>query len=343
MLFRSQRERRSEDALAAYSQQELAGQLEIFTGICHVNTAREFYRESHSGAGRRRYEMRQDVRGKALGYLRNLALNHVLLTNQHWPFQLASPLHADVVIGLDVKAHTCCLIGFGERGARLYSEVHTSQQREKLKSRQVKTYLGALLRKIALDSAQLPRRIVLHRDGEVFADEIQGAQEAISQLAREGKLASDAELTVLAIPKSSPAPIRLFYLPQQGDRAAGNPRVGNALVIGPEEAYVCTTGEPFRRRGTARPLHILRASGSMDIVELAEDVFALSCLSWMRPEDCMRDPITVRLADRYLSESAGSYDHEDVEFEESEVESSGLANADRVTRLSDPSSGVSAT
>jgi hypothetical protein len=58
-----------------------------------------------------RREVRRDVRGKALGYLRNVALNHVILTNQQWPFELASPLHADVVIGLDVKAHSCCLIG----------------------------------------------------------------------------------------------------------------------------------------------------------------------------------------------------------------------------------------
>jgi hypothetical protein len=51
----------------------------------------------------------------------------------------------------------------------------------------------------------------------------------------------------------------------------------------------------------ARPLHVLRACGSMRIVELAENGFALSCLSWMRPEGCVRDPVTVRLADRYLT------------------------------------------
>jgi hypothetical protein len=333
------RQRRSEDALAAYAQQELSNQLQIFTGICHVNSARDFYQEVRSGSGPRRYEIRQDMRGKALGYLRNVALNHVILTNQHWPFQLASPLHADVVIGLDVKAHSCCLIGLGERGSRLYSEIQPSQHREKLKPRQVKTYLGGLLRKIAVDSSRPPRRIVLHRDGEVFADEIQGAQEAIAQLAREGKLATDAELTVLSIPKSSPAPIRLFYLPHQRDRAVSNPRVGNALIIGPDEAYVCTTGEPFRRKGTARPLHIVRACGSMSIVELAEDVFALSCLSWMRPEDCMRDPITVRLADRYLTESAGSYDQEDVLYEESEVDGTDSSDTGLATRLSGPRRG----
>lgn len=333
----ARRERRSEDALAAYAQQQLSGQLEIFTGICHVNSARDFYQEVRSGSGARRYEIRNDIRGKALGYLRNVALNHVLLTNQHWPFQLASPLHADVVIGLDVKAHSCCLIGLGEGGSRLYSEVHPSQHREKLKLRQVKTYLGGLLRKIALDSSRPPRRIVLHRDGEVFTDEIQGAQEAVSQLAREGRLAADAELTVLAIPKSSPAPIRLFYLGGHRDRATvNNPMVGKVLIIGPDEAYICTTGAPFRHKGTSRPLHILRACGSMEIAELAEDVFALSCLSWMRPEDCMRDPITVRLADRYLTESAGKYDEEDVLYEESAAESPDSCDSALSPRLSSP-------
>src|SRR6516162_997920 len=40
------------------------------------------------------------------GYLQNVALNKILLTNNFWPFVLATPLHADLTIGIDVKNQT---------------------------------------------------------------------------------------------------------------------------------------------------------------------------------------------------------------------------------------------
>jgi hypothetical protein len=37
-------------------------------------------------------------------------------------------------------------------------------------------------------------------------------------------------------------------------------------------------------------------------------MYALTTLAWTRPEDCTRDPITIKLNDRRLSEDAGDYD-----------------------------------
>ena len=39
-----------------------------------------------------------------------------------------------------------------------------------------------------------------------------------------------------------------------------------------------------------------------------EDFYYLSTLAWTRPEDCTRNPITIKLNDRYLGEEATEYD-----------------------------------
>jgi argonaute-like protein implicated in RNA metabolism and viral defense len=94
-----------------------------------------------------------------------------------------------------------------------------------------------------------------------------------------------------------------------------NPFVGDWTGFSDSEAYLCTTGAPFRIPGTANPLHIRRAYGDMPIEQCAADVFALSCLTWPRPEGAMRLPITIKLCDRTLFDEAADYDEDAVEFE----------------------------
>jgi hypothetical protein len=43
-------------------------------------------------------------------------------------------------------------------------------------------------------------------------------------------------------------------------------------------------------------------------------VYALTVLAWTRPEDCTRDPITIKLNDRRLGEDAGDYDGDALSF-----------------------------
>lgn len=45
-----------------------------------------------------------------------------------------------------------------------------------------------------------------------------------------------------------------------------------------------------------------------------EDVFYLSNLTWTKPNDCSRDPITIRLTDRFLKDEATAYDAESLEY-----------------------------
>jgi hypothetical protein len=126
-------------------------------------------------------------------------------------------------------------------------------------------------------------------------------------------VAADAEVTLLEIPKSAPAPLRLFAISIQanGRRYIDNPQVGNYYLLSDSNGFICTTGRAFPHRGTTKPLHVIKKSGPLTFEHCLQDIFALSCLAWTRPEDCTRDPITIKLNDRWLGEDGTNVEEED--------------------------------
>jgi argonaute-like protein implicated in RNA metabolism and viral defense len=77
---------------------------------------------------------------------------------------------------------------------------------------------------------------------------------------------------------------------------------------------VATTGFPFRRQGTANPLHVIHKYGKLPIEECLRDVFELSTLSWTSPSNGSRVPLTIKFCDRVLFEEAADYDGDAFEF-----------------------------
>src|SRR5262249_39907162 len=156
--------------------------------------------------------------------------------------------------------NSCCLLSVADRGKRIRSEIHTSKQKEQLNAKQLFGYLYQLLKKEIEASMQPIRHIVMHRDGRSWPSEIAGARRAIEKLRSESLLPEEANLTVVEIHKKSSVPLRLVT----DDSAHGRiqkPHIGNAVVVGSTEGFVCTTGWPFSRPGTPNPLQILRAAG----------------------------------------------------------------------------------
>src|SRR5258706_13447108 len=165
------------------------------------------------------------------------------------------------------------------------------------------------------------KNIVIHRDGRVFETEISGALDAMEALIQQGKLDSDANLTIVEIPKSSPAPLRLFDTSIRDNRKqVDNPQIGTYYIADESNAYLCSTGRAFPRPGTVNPLHVKKAFGTLDIEACLEDIFYLTALTWTRPDDCSSYPITMKLNDRYLSEDETDYDKEDFELDTGSLE-----------------------
>jgi hypothetical protein len=312
---------REHDLLAAMVIRELRAK-DIYAAVNHSEMGERSYVMVSGKDGTPRYEIRENQRSRYMGYLRNVALNKVLLTNNFWPFVLATRLHAEVTIGIDVKNQTAGFTVIGHNGSFVKSCCHTSRQREKLLKAQVLTYLAEIIRDEKIRLERPVKSIVIHRDGRCFQSEMDGATAAIEKLKTEGVAAPDCTLTILEISKSAPVRLRLFDV----QRSHGlkpfvqNPQVGLYTIINRNEGFLCSTGRAFKRRGTVQPLHVRCVLEGIPFVQALEDVYALTTLAWTRPEDCSRYPVTIKLTDRWLGEEASEFDEEALRYETDEID-----------------------
>ena len=308
------RQEGAEDQLAAMVIRKLFDHdPQILAAVMHSDVGRECYFQ-HTGSAS--YVARPEKRGKLSGYLRMVAINKILLTNQLWPFVLETRLNADLTIGLDVKQHTAGLVIVGSSGGDIQTLFKTSRLKEKLSDLQMKAYLVEAIRREAEHRREALRTILLQRDGRAFDSEIKGAHEAIELLIKEGALLQDATLTIIEISKSAPVRLRLFDVSLKGSRPwVENPQVGNYCIINNTEGYLCSTGRAFPHKGTVQPLHVRHIEGPLSMQQCLEDVFYLTCLTWTRPEDSSRYPVTVKLNDRFLSEEATDFDEDALDIE----------------------------
>jgi hypothetical protein len=312
---------REHDLLAAMVIRELRN-IDIYAAVNHSQMGERSYVFVTGRDGSPRYEIRNKERGRFIGYLRNVALNKVLLTNNFWPFVLASPLHADVTVGIDVKNRTAGLTVIGRNGSFVKSYCQPSRQKEQLLKDQVLTYLAEIVRNEQVRLGRQVSSIVIHRDGRCWQSEVDGAMAGLDKLKREGVVAPEGTLTILEISKSAPVRLRLFEV----ERTHGskpyiqNPQVGLHTIINGNEGFLCSTGRAFPHKGTVQPLHVRCVVEGIPFAQALEDVYALTTLAWSRPEDCSRYPVTIKLTDRWLGEEASEYDEESLHYEAGEDE-----------------------
>jgi len=312
------RPKRSHDQLGAMVIRELRKK-SIYTAIIHSEVAQECYELDEED---KRYRPVRDRKGKLTGYVRNVALNKILLTNELWPFVLATPLNADLTIGIDVKEHTAGYIFVGKYGKMIRPEDQTTSQKESLSSDQIYDMFYKVIKEEANTVTEYTiERIVVQRDGILYKREQKGILKAIDALKSDQVLPFSADVTILEIPKSTAAPFRLFetYEKGKGKDWVENPQVGHYYIQDNTDGYVCATGRAFPRPGTVRPLCVRYVCGSMPFEQALEDVYCLTVLAWTRPEDCSRTPITTKINDRRLEEAAAEYNEEAVEYSDNKT------------------------
>jgi hypothetical protein len=310
---------RQHDPLAALVVRELKN-YDLYVATNHSAIGKECYELRYNEQGQPFYTVSASKRGKLQGYLRAVALNKVLLTNERWLFVLDTPLHADVTIGIDVKHHTAGYIVVNKDGSKIWNlPPITSKQKEQLPSDQVKTCLMEILTKEVEQAAYPILSVVIHRDGRMYESEIEGAKQAIAALKSQGILPENATLTILEISKSASASLRLFDVTHRVDKPpfVQNPQIGYYRIIN-NDGYLCSTGRAFSKQGTVKPLHIRYVEGNLPFQSCLEDIYYLTALPWTKPDDCSRYPITVKLNDRRLSEDASEYDEDALRFDLSE-------------------------
>ncbi len=260
----SDRRHRQHDQLAAMVVRELR-KLDVYAAVNHSAMGRECYELAHGRDGRPFNRVRNDKRGKFSGYLRNVALNKILLTNEKWPFVLSTPLHADVTVGIDVKQNTAGFTVVAGNGSLVRTRCHESRQKERLLADQVKKYFAEIIKEEAATGTPI-RHIVIHRDGRLWSSEREGLKRAFAELEKDGTIEPDATITMLEIWKTSRTSLRLFDVStSNGHRDfVTNPQVGCYHFAGGDDAYLCATGRAFSRNGTVQPLHLRYVEGSLD-------------------------------------------------------------------------------
>jgi hypothetical protein len=332
----TKRDPRDEDQLASVAVRKLA-EFDVRGAVIHSTTTAKSYVMTRDKKGNPCYVERNDrrQRGVLKGYLQNVVLNKILLNNERWAFVLATRLHADLVIGIDVKDNTAGITVIGSNGEKIRSFCRKSGQKEQLTDAQIEQWLKKIIEDEV--SSRLKkglttlRHIVIHRDGQIWKREIKGAEKAIKYLKGTGTLEPEASLTIVEIPKNLQTPMRFFETEEDrnGYVSIENPEIGLYEILDEKEGFVCTTGRAFPRKGTVEPLCVKRVSGELSIEQCMEDIFYLSALALTKPDDCSRYPLSIKLNDRALTDAATEFNEDDLEYigsdenEEEEYESDG--------------------
>lgn len=247
-----------------------------------------------------------DMAGRFASYTRYVALG-LLLANHRWPFALNQNLHHDVHIGIDVLNTMAGFTYIYNNAKDCYFRHHRSGQSEKLTKNQLYTVLYEELRNDISRLGITPRSILIHRDGNSFSQEEEGITLAIRRLQTDGFLSSDAQYGVVEIHKSTSSRIRIFTA---DSGHITNPTIGTYFIINKTEGIVCNTGVPYRFPGTASPLSVRIAAGSVTLTHALHDIFALSQLTWSAPDRPSRVPITTKLGDLFLRPLAADSDED---------------------------------
>ena len=305
---------RQHDRLAAMVIGELRA-LDVYAAVHHTQTPGRCYELAHRPSGEPYYRVRADKRGLLTGYLRGVVLNKVLLPNERWPFVLARPDDGTATIGIDVKSHVAGFTFVYAGGRRLCSVFDQSQQAERLDAAQVERVLTEQLRQ-EFEHRRTPlNHVVIHRDGVLFPPERHGVERAVARLKADGVIVPAGTLNLLEVRKTSRIPVRLFdELPgAPNSPRTVNPAIGNCVVLPGNQAFLCTTGHPFKHPGTSNPLHVHQVTGDRPFLDSLEDLYHFTHLTWTKPDDCSRLPITLRLTDIRLTEEASEYQMQEIE------------------------------
>ena len=313
---------REEDQLANFLMRELR-QRGVYVSIIHTEVPEESYEYTTLEDGDEGWKLVSDrkKRGKFKGYIRNVVLNKILITNNIWPFVMKTPLNTDLTIGIDVKNNTVGFTLIYKSGAEIRFVSSVSDQKEQLG----RTHMSAKVYEIMKEEQRLLskniRKIAVHRQGMLFPSEKKGIIQALKRLETEKLLTKGYQYTFVEIRTTSRIPFRLFEVttpPGRQKEMIYNPTIGMYVPISENDAFICTTGYPYRFRGTSKPLHVVKVEGEMSLKQILEAVFYLSNLTWTKIDDCSRLPLSIKMNDIRLREIAGEYDRDAFRFGEEE-------------------------
>ena len=323
MIPKIQSKHIKEDELANLVMREMRKK-DVFVSIIHTTIPGNSY-ELDNDEGEQEWSIVEDgkQRGTIIGYLKGVALNKILLLNSYWPFVLKSELDADLTIGIDVKNNVAGFTFIYKTGADIRFFSSNSDDREQLSERHIKARLSEYLKEEKqIFTQNSVVNIVVHRQGRLFPGELQGIKKALASASKLGLISKNYTCTYVEVQKTSSAPMRMFAvrnMPARQRENVSNPSVGTYLKMSSDEAFLCTTGFPYKHFGTSMPIRLKIVEGHLNLETILQDVFSLANLTWTKIDDCSRDPLSIKMTDIRLREIAGDYKEDSFKFAEDET------------------------
>ena len=170
---------------------------------------------------------------------------------------------------------------------------------EKLSADAMKDMIKTTVEKSKENISNEIRRVIIHRDGLVFDEEILGTREAIAELKAENILPKEIKYALISIKKRGTPKIFKLYA-----KNYGTPDKGLYIVLGYEKGFVVTTGfpefGPFSPMGKINPLNIEIADSNFEISirDIMKEIYYLSELHFASGLRSAKLPITILFSDR---------------------------------------------
>jgi hypothetical protein len=272
------------------------------------------------------FKVSEDRRPKFRSYLLNLILEH-LIVNRKWPYALATDLHYDVYVGIDVHDRYAGFTIFLKNGENIFffpEKVplkNHSQRAEKLKANLLYNVIFEKLKMLLPRFCPQPNGIVIIRDGRSFGEEGKALKKVIMDLTTLGITSTNTKYGVMDLHKQSAIPMRIASQ-TNGYNRLENPMAGTYKILDGAEAFLFNTGFPFQIRGSAKPLHISLQEGNVIFKDVLEDIFCQTILAFSAPDRSNSLPVTIKLIDALLEplSSKKEIEEDDEEYEDSTIE-----------------------
>lgn len=271
------------------------------------------------------YKVPEDKKPRFRSYLFNLVMEH-LIVNRKWAFALATNLHYDIYVGVDVHERYAGFTFFFKNGENIF--FFPEQVAKKNKSQRAEKLKAGLLYKMIYDKLKLfipkyaanPNGIVIVRDGRSFGEEEKALSSVIESLASDG-IVNKVTLKsgVIDLHKQSAVPLRVAYQTNSYNNLE-NPIAGAYQLFDTTEGFIYNTGFPFQIPGTAKPLHLSLKAGDVEFIKVMEDVFCQSMMAFSAPDRSNSLPVTIKLIDTLLEPLAATVDVIEEEEEETTID-----------------------
>lgn len=218
------------------------------------------------------------------------------------PWVLSNRLSTGFYIGLDSggeenKRCWSCAFVFDGSGKRIHQTEAKFYSKEGLPSKEFeRLVLDATKKKIRSTGGKIDS-LVIHRDGFLPQQELQGLRNAIKKLKEQDKLTSGFNCLIVNIRKTSN-----YRILSEINGHITNPQIGTYFLIDSERAVLATTGDPVLGQSTAKPLliEVKCIEGDFNIHDVVRDLFYLSELNWGSPTTAFKMPITLYYAEKMI-------------------------------------------